>query len=161
PILAPQHKSHPLLKEFHNILRKRYPVSKSRKEILLSSLFIAVTGYLFLVVFQPFGAAAFTDRFKYLLFVPYAAIAFVVYSGANLFFKNRKSWDLLKEMAKILGILFVCSVFNYVYNIYFINHVSFDPVHLLLMFFYTFAIAVPVSMIYILGRYIYLTRYWN
>lgn len=150
-----------MLDEFRKISALPYPVSQSRKEIFLSSLFIAFTGYLFLVVFQPFGADSFQVEFKYLLLLPYPLIAFVAYSAVNLALKRRFPWNLKQELGKIFFILVLCSLGNYVYNIYFINHVSFDAVHFLLMFFYTFAIAVPVSMIYVLGRYLYLRRYWG
>lgn len=119
-------------------------------------------GYFFLVVFQPFGAYTYTNRYKYLLMVPYSAIAFVVYSTANLIFKKSSyNWSIYKELTKLFFILIACSILNYIYNIYFINHVAFSIRHLLLMFLYTFAIAVPVSMVYLLGRYLYLTRYWE
>lgn len=144
------------------IINQRYPISESRREIFLSSFFIAVMGYLFLIVFQPFGAHTFTNNYKYLLLAPYPIIAFVVYSGANLFFlKKSYNWNLNKELVKLLIVLLICSGFNYVYNIYFINHVSFSISHLLFMCLYTFAIAVPISMVYVLARYLYLTQSWN
>lgn len=144
------------------IINQRYPISESRKEIFLSSFFIAIMGYLFLIVFQPFGAHTFTNNYKYLLLAPYPIIAFVVYSGVNLFFlKKSYRWNLNKELIKLLFVLLICSGFNYVYNIYFINHVSFSISHLLFMCLYTFAIAVPISMVYVLARYLYLTQSWN
>ena len=119
-------------------------------------------GYLFLIVFQPFGAYTFSNKFKYLLLVPYAVIAFVVYATVNfLFQKQSTSWSVYKELVKIFCILIICSGLNYIYNIYFINHVAFNISHLFMMCLYTFAIAVPVSIIYILGRYIYLTKHWE
>lgn len=151
-----------LVKEITRIINRCYPISKSKKEILLSSLFIAVMGYLFLIVFQPFGAYTLLGYSKYILLAPYSIIAFLAYSTVNLIFKKpNPNWSLYKELLKIFYILIICSVFNYVYNIYFINDVSFSITHLLYMHLYTFAIAIPVSMIYILGRYLYLTASWG
>lgn len=142
------------------IKNMRYPISHSTKEILGSSLFIAITGYLFLVIFQPFGAYTYQHRYKYLLLVPYALIAFVTYSVVTIWLKKHYTkWSLYNEASKIFYILVICSVLNYIYNIYFINLVPFSITHLLSMFFYTFSIAVPVSMIYVLGRYIYLSNF--
>ncbi len=119
-------------------------------------------GYLFLIVFQPFGAYTYTNKYKYLLMAPYALIAFIVFSSVNLFFQGQNSnWNLFKELLKLCGILIICSILNYIYNIYFINHVDFSFVHLLYMCFYTLALVLPVSMIYMLARYLYLIRYSN
>lgn len=151
-----------LLREFSKIINRRYPVSASGREILASSLFIAVMGYFFLVVFQPFGGYTYSHKFKNLMMVPYALIAFVVHSAANIIFRKRHNrWNLSNELSKLFGVLIVCSGLNYVYNIYFINHVSFSIIHLLYMCLYTFAIAVPVSIIYILARYLYLSVHRN
>lgn len=123
-----------------------------------SSFFVAALGYLFLVVFQPFGAYTYQHQLKYLLLLPYSLIAFVIYSLANLIIINRvKPWYVYDEVLKILWVIVLCSVLNYIYNIHFINHVGFSVSHLLSMCLYTLSISAPISAIYVLGRYFYLT----
>uniref|UniRef100_UPI0025CE7D5A LytTR family DNA-binding domain-containing protein n=1 Tax=uncultured Flavobacterium sp. TaxID=165435 RepID=UPI0025CE7D5A len=79
----------------------------------------------------------------------------------NLFIMNRAFWDLRQEIMKNIYVLLVCSTLNYIYNINFINDVSFSMSHLLSMCFYTIAIALPVTLIYVLGRYLYLLKQWE
>ena len=144
------------------LLRMDYPVSGSWKEILASSFFVAATAYLFIIVFQPFGAYTYVHEYKNLMMLPYAVFAFIVYVAANFIIMERKGrWSLKKELLKNACVLLACSVPNYVYNIYFINHVSFSITHFFSMIFYTTAVASPITLSYMLGRYLYLGTQWD
>lgn len=136
-----------------------YPEPVSKKEILLSSIFIATAVYLFLVVFQPFGTYNFSDPFKYLLLAPYSLIAFLVFTGTNLAIKNRSgNWNVLKEVTKTGIALLFCALCSYYYNIQFINHTPFNIYGLVVMALFTFAIGIPLCSIYFLGRYLSLRK---
>lgn len=144
------------------LLSMDYPVSGSVKEILASSFFMAATGYLFLIVFQPFGAYTYEHEYKSLMMLPYAIIAFIIYTTANLIIMGRgNSWSLKSELLKNLCVLLACSALNYIYNIYFITHVPFSLSHFVSMVFYTTAVASPIALPYILGRYLYFGRQWE
>jgi hypothetical protein len=144
------------------LLHMNYPVSGSWKEILVSSFFVAATAYLFLIVFQPFGAYTYVHEYKNLMMLPYAVITFIVYAASNFLIMGReRAWNLKMELLKNLYVLLACSVFNYVYNIYFINHVPFSIMHFFSMIFYTTSVASPITLTYILGRYLYFGRQWD
>lgn len=147
--------ANPMLKMFS----LPYPESASKKEIFLSSFFIAMAVYLFLVIFQPFGTHSFSDPFKYLLLTPYSLIAFLVFTGANLVFKNRSGqWNVLKEVIKTVIALLFCAILNYYYNIQFINHTAFHIYDLVSMSLFTLAVGIPLCSIYLLGRYLGLKK---
>lgn len=148
--------SHYTMNKIRQILPLPYPVSKSTREILASSLFIAVASYLFITVFQPFGTATFDNPYKYLLLLPYSIIPFLAFAVAGYLIKRRK-WTFSKEMIKILCTLLVCALINYWYAANFINYTSFDLSDMVHMIYYSFAIGVPVCFMDALGRYIYLT----
>lgn len=133
---------------------RSYPKANSTAEVLIASLFIAAGIYVFLVVFQPFGTYNFSNPFKYLLLLPYALISFLVFTLADLYFRKKSNdWNVRKEIRKIVLVLSICAVFSYLYNIRFINHTSPALRSFLFMFLYTFALGVPVYLIYFLARY--------
>jgi hypothetical protein len=141
----------------NQILRLKYPVYNSKKEIWLSAVSIALLAYLFLVIFQPFGTYNYTHANKYLLLVPYAAISFVIFlSGDFAVSRYFTKWTWSREILKTSVLLSVCSLLNYWYNISFINHTDFSLRALIYMGIFTFALGIPVCAIYILGRYSFL-----
>lgn len=145
--------------KFVQLLKLPYPESNSRKEIWLSSIFIATLAYLFLIVFQPFGTYNFANDFKYLLLLPYSLILFLVISAVNFITINKIArWNILKEGIKIIIAFAICAIINYWYNITFITHTDFTIYGLYSMFLFTFALGIPVGLIYFLSRYIYLKR---
>lgn len=144
-----------LYKEIGKICNRPYPESNSKKEILISSFFIAITGYLFLIIFQPFGTYNYSNPFKYVLLTPYSIISFTVIASINIFLRNKfNNWNMIREAIKIYLVLTICSTFNYLYNIKFINNSEFRVHGLIYMSLYTLAVGIPVYLISFLGRYI-------
>lgn len=129
------------------------PVLTSGKEVWLSSLSVAAITYLFLTVFQPFGTYNFTSSGKYLLLLPYSIIAFIAFlAGDSIVARYSRKWSWSREILKIVVLLSVCSCLNYLYNIYFINHTAFSISTFLYMFLFTFALGIPVCIMYLLGK---------
>lgn len=133
-----------------------YPKSDSIPEIIISSAFAGIIVYLFLIVFQPFGTDNFTHRYKYFILFPYTLIIFFTFLIGDLIVIRLKNWTVNKEIFKVFLILSASSVFCYFYNTFFISKVLLSIENFLYMFLYTLAIGVPVSVIYILARFIYL-----
>ncbi|WP_343681184.1 LytTR family DNA-binding domain-containing protein [Chryseobacterium arthrosphaerae] len=133
-----------------------YPKSESFREIFISSLGAGISVYLFLIIFQPFGTENFQHPYKFLLLFPYCIIfgtAFFITSLMTFRFSN---WNMGSELLKIIFILFLSSVVSYFYNSLFLSHIALDLGNYFYMFLYCLAVGVPVSVIYILSRYIYL-----
>lgn len=133
-----------------------YPKSESFKEIFVSSLGAGVAVYLFLIIFQPFGTENFQHPYKFLLLFPYCIIFGMAFFIANLMTSRFSNWNIGAEFLKIILILFLSSVLSYFYNSLFLSHVALDLGNYFYMFLYSLAIGIPVSIIYILSRYIYL-----
>ncbi|WP_407848725.1 LytTR family transcriptional regulator DNA-binding domain-containing protein [Chryseobacterium sp. KCF3-3] len=133
-----------------------YPKSESIKEIFVSSLGAGVAVYLFLIIFQPFGTENFQHPYKFLLLFPYCIIFGMAFFIANLMTSRFSNWNIGAEFLKIILILFLSSVLSYFYNSLFLSHVALDLGNYFYMFLYSLAIGIPVSIIYILSRYIYL-----
>lgn len=133
-----------------------YPKSESLKEILVSSLGAGISVYLFLIIFQPFGTENFRHPNKFLILFPYCIIFGTVFFIVNLITSLFSNWNIGTELLKIIFILFLGSVFSYFYNALFVSHVKLDPGNYFYMLLYSLAIGIPVSVIYILSRYIYL-----
>ncbi len=133
-----------------------YPISKSVKEILVSSLAAGLLVYLFLIIFQPFGTEGFNHPYKYLILFPYTLIFGAAFFISSLCFYRFNDWNLGSELFKIFVILLLGSVFSYFYNSLFISHVKLSFENYGYMFLYCLAIGIPISAIYILSRYIYL-----
>lgn len=141
------------------LLQLRYPTYNSKKEIWISAVAVATLVYLFLVVFQPFGTYNYLHVNKYLLLLPYAAIAFFGFlTGDFIVSKHFQDWTWKNEVSKTVTILFLCSLLNYEYSIYFINDANFNLRTLTSMIVFTFALGIPICAIYILGRYGFLRR---
>ncbi|WP_079240216.1 LytTR family DNA-binding domain-containing protein [Chryseobacterium indologenes] len=133
-----------------------YPKSESFKEIFVSSLGAGIAVYLFLIIFQPFGTENFQHPYKFLLLFPYCIIFGMAFFIANLMTSRFNNWNIGAEFVKIILILFLSSVLSYFYNSLFLSHVALDLGNYFYMFLYSLAIGIPVSIIYILSRYIYL-----
>nr|WP_315394257.1 LytTR family DNA-binding domain-containing protein [uncultured Sphingobacterium sp.] len=136
-----------------------YPESRSGKEIILTSSLVGVLFYILLIVYQPFGTSQFEHTFKYLLLAPYAIITtFSFYIVNILSMQWKKKWTTGREILKIFFILFIISIFAYFYNTLFLSRVRLSFENFLYMFAYSVAIGTPVSCIYILAKYIYLSN---
>ncbi|MDQ1857374.1 LytTR family DNA-binding domain-containing protein [Chryseobacterium sp. WLY505] len=133
-----------------------YPKSESFKEIFVSSLGAGIAVYLFLIIFQPFGTENFQHPYKFVLLFPYCIIFGMAFLMANLTTSRFSNWNIGSELLKITLILFLGSVLSYFYNSLFLSHVKLDIVNYFYMFLYTLAVGIPISIIYILSRYIYL-----
>lgn len=133
-----------------------YPKSESFKEIFVSSLGAGVSVYLFLIIFQPFGTENFQHPYKFLLLFPYCVIFGTVFLMANLITFRFTYWNIGAELLKIIFILFFGSILSYFYNSLFLSHVELDLGNYFYMFLYSLAVGIPISIIYILSRYIYL-----
>lgn len=133
-----------------------YPKSESFKEIFVSSLGAGVSMYLFLIIFQPFGTENFQHPYKFLLLFPYCVIFGTVFLMANLITFRFTHWNIGAELLKIIFILFFGSILSYFYNSLFLSHVELDLGNYFYMFLYSLAVGIPISIIYILSRYIYL-----
>lgn len=139
------------------MLLSSHSVATSKKTVWLSSLCVALMAYLFLVIFQPFGTYNYTHQSKYLLLLPYAAHTFVIFFlGDMAAGRLLKRWSWSKECLKLVILLVVCALLNYVYSIYFINHTPFQLQTLAYMGLFTFALGIPVGIIYLMGRYIWM-----
>ena len=133
-----------------------YPKSESFKEIFVSSLGAGILVYLFLIIFQPFGTETFHHPYKFLLLFPYCIIFGTAFFMANLITSRFTNWNIGAELLKIILILFLGSVLSYFYNSFFLSHVELDLGNYFYMLLYSLAIGIPISIIYILSRYIYL-----
>jgi len=133
-----------------------YPKSESFKEIVVSSLGAGISVYLFLIIFQPFGTENFLHPYKFLLLFPYCIIFGTTFFIANLMTSRFSNWNMGAELLKIIFILFVGSILSYFYNSLFLSHVKLDLGNYFYMFLYSLAVGIPISIIYILSRYIYL-----
>ncbi|MGX5685088.1 LytTR family transcriptional regulator DNA-binding domain-containing protein [Chryseobacterium cucumeris] len=133
-----------------------YPKSESFKEIFVSSLGAGIAVYLFLIIFQPFGTENFQHPYKFVLLFPYCIIFGMAFLMANLITSCFSNWNIGLELLKITFILCMGSVLSYFYNSLFLSHVKLDIVNYFYMFLYTLAVGIPISIIYILSRYIYL-----
>ncbi len=136
-----------------------YPESRSGKEIILTSSLVGILFYILLIVYQPFGTSQFEHTFKYLLLAPYAIITtFSFYIVNILSMQWKKKWTTGREILKIFLILFIISILAYFYNTLFLSRVRLSFENFLYMFAYSVAIGTPVSCIYILAKYIYLSN---
>lgn len=136
-----------------------YPKSKSKKEVLISSILVGISAYLFLLVFQPFGTNSISDFKLVKILFPYSLIVFSAFYFVNLFsLKKIEKWNLGKEITKIIVIILLCSTLGYFYNSLIISKVQLSFLNFLYMFFYAFSIAVPICSIYVLARFIYLNH---
>ncbi|MDR6464147.1 LytTR family DNA-binding domain-containing protein [Chryseobacterium sediminis] len=133
-----------------------YPKSESFKEIFVSSLGAGILVYLFLIIFQPFGTETFHHPYKFLLLFPYCLIFGTVFFIANLMTSRFSNWNIGAELSKIIFILFLGSILSYFYNSLFLSHVQLDLGNYFYMLLYSLAVGIPISIIYILSRYIYL-----
>lgn len=134
-------------------IQSTYPVLSSGKAVWWSSFSVAAFTYLFLTVFQPFGTYNFVSSDKYLLLLPYSMIAFITFlTGDSIVAHYFRKWSWNREILKIVVLLSVCTCLNYLYSIYFINHTAFSLNTLLYMFLFTFALGIPVCLIYLLGK---------
>jgi len=133
-----------------------YPFSGTKKEILLSALYIGLAVYFFLAVFQPFGTYDFSHPLKYLLLLPYSLIAFLFFTVADLSLKGKTgNWNVGKELLKATITLLICAGFNYWYNSRVVSNTPFSLNSLLSMSVFTLAIGLPICAVYLPAKYIY------
>lgn len=130
----------------------------TRKEIIITSLVAGVLLYLFLIMYQPFGTSQFEHPYKYLLLFPYAVITALSFYSVLLFARNKRKWTLGSEVLKSFFILLLISLCSYLYNSLFLSEVYLSFENYLYMFAYTLALGLPVFIMYIMARYIYLTK---
>ncbi|MFZ1498077.1 MAG: LytTR family DNA-binding domain-containing protein [Saprospiraceae bacterium] len=141
------------------ILKAQYPNSETNKEIILTSSIVGILLYLLLIIYQPFGTSQFEHPHKYLLLFPYAVITGFSFFWVNLLMsKQKRKWTIGSELFKNFLILLLISSLSYLYNTLFLSKVNLSFENYLYMFAYTLALALPVSAIYILARYIYLNN---
>lgn len=135
-----------------------YPKSESYKEILISSTVAGILVYLFLIIFQPFGTENFHHPYKYILLFPYSIIFGLSFFILNLLVTPFRNWNIGSELIKITVILWLGSVVSYFYNTLFLSRVALSLGNYFYMLLYSLAVGIPISVIYILSRYIYLKR---
>lgn len=70
-------------------------------------------------------------------------------------------WNIGAEFLKIVIILFIGSVLSYFYNSLFLSHVKLELGNFFYMFLYSLAVGIPISIIYVLSRYIYLKNIYE
>ncbi|WP_313093079.1 LytTR family DNA-binding domain-containing protein [Chryseobacterium flavum] len=138
-----------------------YPKSESFKEIFVSSLGAGLSVYLFLIIFQPFGTENFQHPYKFLLLFPYCIIFGITFLITNLMVYRFTHWNIGAEFLKIVIILFIGSVLSYFYNSLFLSHVKLELGNFFYMFLYSLAVGIPISIIYVLSRYIYLKNIYE
>jgi DNA-binding LytR/AlgR family response regulator len=139
-----------------SFIAQPYPNTEITRENIISSAFVGLLVFIFLVVFQPFGTHNFSHPYKYLLLLIYGLITFLAFVTLNSIFSKKKDWTVGKEIGKVLLALLISSFFSYLYNCKVISHVELSISNFLYMLIYTLAIGIPIAVIYILGRYIYL-----
>lgn len=137
-----------------HVLEWKYPMARSGKEMGGYALMVAMLTYLFIACYQPFGTYNYSNPYKYALLAPYAAIAFLIFLGGDMAVARLfRQWKWKNEIAKITVLLFVCSFFNYLYSIWFINDAGFSVRALYYMVLFTYALGVPVCFLYFFVRY--------
>ncbi|HZH39171.1 MAG TPA: LytTR family DNA-binding domain-containing protein, partial [Bacillales bacterium] len=72
--------------------------------------------------------------------------------------KNKKKWTIGLELLKIFLIFLLISVLSYSYNCLFVSKVNPSFENLLYMFLYTSALGLPAAAIYVMARYIYMSK---
>lgn len=118
-----------------------------------------VLSYLLLIIYQPFGTSQFEHPYKNLLLFPYAIATTFSLCSINLLWRRRKGdWTIGLELLKILLVFLSTSILSCLYNTFFVSKIDLALENFLSMFVYTSALGLPVSAIYLLGRYIYLGR---
>jgi len=141
------------------ILKFFYPNSETTKEIIITSSMAGGLAYLLLVIYQPFGTSQFEHPYKNLLLFPYAILTALCLFCINLIFRrNNGNWTIGSEIVKIFLVLLSTSILSCLYNTFFVSKVDLAFENFLYMFLYTSALGLPVSAIYLLGRYIYLNK---
>lgn len=135
-----------------------YPNNETLREIILTSSLAGVSLYTLLIIYQPFGTNEFQHSFKYVLLLPYALICALSFLCFSVLFKRKSNWTIVAEVFKTILALIASSILSYFYNTFFLSRVNVSFENYLYMFCYTAALGVPVVIIYILGRYIYLSH---
>lgn len=140
-------------------LKVFYPNTETTREIIITSSMAGVLSYLLLIIYQPFGTSQFEHPYKNLLLFPYAIATTFSLCSINLLSRRRKgNWTIGLELVKILLVLLSTSILSCLYNTFFVSKISLASENFLSMFLYTSALGLPVSAIYLLGRYIYLGK---
>lgn len=129
--------------------------------MLITSSFGGILIYLLLIAYQPFGTSQFEHSLKYLLLLPYAligAFAFfiVTFLSFNFFGKQSdRKWTTGLELVKVLSTLTLIAILSYFYNTFFLSKVELSFENFLYMLWYSLSLGMPISVIYMLGRYVY------
>lgn len=141
------------------MLNTIYPNNETKREAVISSSISGLLLYLLLIIYQPFGTHQFEHHYKYLLLFPYSAIGTLSFLGIGILVSYKKgNWTIGAELLKLVLVLIIISIISYFYNAVFISGVNLTFENLLYMFIYTSALGFPICIIYLLGRYIYLTK---
>jgi len=135
-----------------------YPNNETPREIILTSFLTGLSLYTLLIIYQPFGTNDFQHSFKYFLLLPYALIFALSFLCFSVLFKRKSNWTIIAEVFKTILALIASSIPSYFYNTFFLSGVNVSFENYLYMFCYTAALGVPVVIIYIMGRYIYLSH---
>lgn len=101
---------------------KAIPVTPLRKQAV-AGIIIGLTVFLILSVFQPFGTFELRMKYKYLFLAGYGVICTLVYflyyailmTVLPFWFRAQK-WNLLKEIASIIPVLFLISTASLFYH---------------------------------------------
>ncbi|CAM3941656.1 putative hybrid periplasmic ligand-binding sensor and transcriptional regulator, LytR/AlgR family [Flavobacterium branchiophilum] len=139
-----------------NFLNERFPLSNTYQNILKQGLFISLSVYLFLIIFQPFGTYELNIGWlKFLILFPYSLITFVFFCGLKLIYVRLKSnvWNIKHEIYNYLILHFLVAFIGYLYLMKFIQKSDFSFMNFLLIIFITFAIGIPICMLNFLGAF--------
>lgn len=104
-----------MIKEYINRPYRR--IKENWKLTVIISLFIA----LFMLLFQPFGLSTYKSDYRWIVFLGYGAITFVILT-VNLFVLTRlfskwfENWTIGKQMLWLTWIIFTIGTANYLYS---------------------------------------------
>lgn len=141
-----------------NFLNERFPVSNSYQNILKQGLFISISVYLFLIIFQPFGTYELKIGWlKFLILLPYSLITFVFFCGLKIVYAhfNSKIWSIKHEIYNYLMLHFLVATIGYLYLMKFIQESDFSFMNFMFLNFYTFAIGIPICMLNFFGAFVF------
>lgn len=146
-----------------NYLKNPYPVERNKWKIIISvSLFVSF----FILLFQPFGLQYVSNSYKVLILAGYGAVTFIMLGFnliliENLFRKtfSDKQWNIGKQIAWLLWILFSIGLGNYLYSILTISAIHHSFRSFLVFQGFTLAIGIfPVTLITIITHSVLLKK---
>jgi membrane protein YdbS with pleckstrin-like domain len=146
------------LKKF---LDQSYPIVEDSWKVIISiSCFIS----LFLLIFQPFELSKVEGPYRYLIFIGYGAVTFLILVFnmkilPSLFkdFFEEKSWTVKKQLLFFGWILFTIGIGNFIYTVPTTSYFDFNFKAFILFQVYTLVIGLfPVTFLVIIQQnYLY------